>query len=94
MIIDSLLFLLRTDMTLYLQNHVEEEEQTAVATPKPPPIFVHGVQTAQPLRTLVHTFAGENFTMKTLPDNTVKIQVFKIEVYRILMRKRICILIN
>ena len=53
-----------------------EEEQTSTqqTTSQPPPIFVAGVQNIQPLKELLVTIAREEFELKVLQDNQVKIQ--------------------
>ncbi|GAB0086261.1 hypothetical protein DMENIID0001_002800 [Sergentomyia squamirostris] len=64
-------------------NDVEMPEKNP---PKPPPVFVHGVEQILPLKTLLDSIAKDDYTHKALHDNTVKIQVNKIEQYRLLLQ--------
>jgi len=42
--------------------------------PKPPPIFVAGVHNIKPLKELLVTISGDDFELKVLNDNQVKVQ--------------------
>ncbi|KAL7306128.1 hypothetical protein TKK_0001576 [Trichogramma kaykai] len=50
-------------------------------TPEPPPIFISNVETITPLLGALNEANTENFTLKTVPDNKVKIQPTTSEVY-------------
>ncbi|GAB0090800.1 EH domain-binding protein 1 [Sergentomyia squamirostris] len=56
------------------------------APERPPPIFVHGVDSAKPLEELVNKHAGQTCRMTALQNNTVKIQVQTIDAYRSLLK--------
>jgi hypothetical protein len=50
--------------------------------PKPPPIFVAGVQNIKPLNELLVATSGDNFELKVLSGNQVKVQPKSAEHYR------------
>jgi hypothetical protein len=52
----------------------EVETPTRRTTPRAPPIFVAGVQNIQSLKELLVTIAGDDFELKVLQGNQVKIQ--------------------
>jgi hypothetical protein len=52
----------------------EVETPTQRTTPRAPPIFVAGVQNVQPHKELLVTIAGNDFELKVLQGNQVKIQ--------------------
>ncbi|GAB0090801.1 hypothetical protein DMENIID0001_055640 [Sergentomyia squamirostris] len=56
------------------------------APERPPPIFVHGVDSAKSLEELVNKHAGQTCRMTALQNNTVKIQVQTIDAYRSLLK--------
>jgi hypothetical protein len=51
----------------------EGEVKTSRSTPKAPPIFVSGVQNIQPLKDLLVAVTGDDFELKVLTGNQVKI---------------------
>ena len=65
-----------TNKFAVLTDEGMEEEQTSTqqTTPRPPPIFVAGVQNIQPLHELLVTIARDDFELKVLQNNQVKIQ--------------------
>lgn len=65
---------------------MDEQQPVQVKAPRPPPIFVHGVETAEPLKNLIKQHAGDDFLLKSLSHNSVKIQVEKIDAYRALVK--------
>uniref|UniRef100_A0A1B0GJF1 Putative nucleic-acid-binding protein from transposon x-element n=1 Tax=Lutzomyia longipalpis TaxID=7200 RepID=A0A1B0GJF1_LUTLO len=65
-----------------------EDAQTQKKEPRPPPIFVHGVQQIEPLNELLKSFNKEGkYTIKSQTNGTVKICVNEIQMYRDLLKK-------
>ncbi|KMQ85604.1 nucleic-acid-binding protein from transposon x-element [Lasius niger] len=54
---------------------------------KPPPIFVDGVNNIKPLTQLLNEHAGENYEIKVLHNEQVKIQPKSSEVYSIIVKQ-------
>lgn len=52
----------------------EEEKQPSKIIPKPPPIYITGVANIQPLRNLLNQIAGNEYQMKVLNTDEVKVQ--------------------
>lgn len=69
----------------------DEDNQTETITtkdntPKPPPIFVSGVQNIQPLTDLLVTVAEDQFLLKVLKEDQVKIQPKTSEKYSVIIQ--------
>uniref|UniRef100_A0A1B0DD15 Pre-C2HC domain-containing protein n=1 Tax=Phlebotomus papatasi TaxID=29031 RepID=A0A1B0DD15_PHLPP len=60
----------------------EKSEELPNKEPKPPPIFVQGVDNIKPLKDLLSQVVGEQFSLKSLRDGEVKIQIFTADLYR------------
>lgn len=60
----------------------EKSEELPKKDPKPPPIFVQGVDNIKPLKDLLAEMVGEEFSLKSLRDGEVKIQIFTADSYR------------
>lgn len=56
------------------EGNKEQTEKRIETEPKPPPIFVEGVQNIQPLFVLLDEVAKDSYTIKTLYGDQVKIQ--------------------
>ncbi|CAG9828356.1 unnamed protein product [Diabrotica balteata] len=65
-------------------NVGNEETQENVKIPKPPPIFIAGVNDTKPLNLLLNSIAKENKTIIVLNDDQVKVQAKTIEIYIII----------
>ena len=65
-----------TNKFTVLMDEGMEEVQTSTqqTTPRPPPIFLVGVQNIQPLHELLVTIARDDFELKVLQNNQIKIQ--------------------
>jgi len=64
----------------------EERVQTKRKTFKAPQIFVAGVQNIQPLKELLVTVTGDDFELKVLNGNQVKIQPKSTEIYTTIIK--------
>ena len=64
----------------------EGEVETTRNTPKAPPIFVSGVQNIQPLKELLVAVAGDDFEVKVLTGNQVKIQPKTADKYKTIIQ--------
>jgi len=56
------------------ETNKEGEVETTRNTPKAPTIFVSGVQNIQPFKELLVAVTGDDFELKVLTGNQVKIQ--------------------
>lgn len=59
-----------------------ENQGTTPKVSKPPPIFVPEISAIQPLITILDSTAKENYYLKTVGNNQVKIQIHDVEKYR------------
>ncbi|GAB0086613.1 uncharacterized protein DMENIID0001_007100 [Sergentomyia squamirostris] len=69
------------------ENQTESTESTKTNEPKPPPIFVHGVEEIKPLLDLLEDLIPGSYTLKTLHNNQVKIQVGSSDNYRVVYKE-------
>jgi hypothetical protein len=65
---------LNNKFTPLMDAKMKEHTSTQQTTPRPPLIFVPGIQNIQPLKELLVTIARVDFEFKVLQDNKVKIQ--------------------
>jgi hypothetical protein len=56
-------------------------ENSHSSTPEPPPVCVTGVRNISPMRQLLEQIAGEQYEIKFLAENQVKIQLKTSECY-------------
>jgi len=68
------------------ETNEEGEVETTRNTPKAPPIFVSGVQNIQPLKELLVAVAGDDFELKVLTGNQVKIQPKAADKYKAIIQ--------
>lgn len=64
-----------------MEETVTEKPIPVVVLQKPPPIFVNGVEQLKPLKDLLDSIAENEYTLKVLPNNSVKIQPNQSENY-------------
>jgi hypothetical protein len=64
----------------------EAQTPTLQTTPRPPPIFVAGVQNIQPLQELLVTIARDDFELKLLQNNQIKIQPKSSDTYTTIIK--------
>lgn len=67
------------------QTDEQEHSQQTVKVPRPPPIFVDKVGNIQPLIELLSNHAKENYVIKVLHNEQVKIQPKSAEYYKIIV---------
>jgi hypothetical protein len=67
-------------------DHIEQGDTATNKPPKPPPIFIAGVQHIKPLEELLARIAGTEFEIKVLHDNHVKGQPQTADKYRLIVR--------
>lgn len=63
------------------ENLDKSEDMNTETEPKPPPIFVSGVENIAPLNMLLHSTAENNHTLKIIASDKVKIQATSAESY-------------
>ena len=64
----------------------EEKVLKSQNDPKPPPIYVFKVEFIQPLKYLLEKIAADNYELKTLRGNEVKIQAKNVEIFRLITK--------
>jgi hypothetical protein len=64
------------------ERNKEKGAKTKRNTSKAPPIFVAGVQNIQPLKELLVSVTGDDFELKVLKGNQVKIQPKSADKYK------------
>ena len=65
---------------------MKEEKKQITNHPKPPPIFVAGVHNIKPLKELLVTVSGNDFKLKVLNGNQVKVQPKSADKYRTIIK--------
>jgi exosome complex RNA-binding protein Rrp4 len=73
-------------VTLYQKKKKEEEVQTKRKTFKAQSIFVTEVQNIQPLKEILVTVTGDDFELRVLNGNQVKIQPKSTEKYTTIIK--------
>lgn len=58
------------------------EEELTPAEPKPPPIFIPDVIEIKPLMQIIDSVAQDNYFLKPVSNNQMKVQSNSIEAYR------------
>lgn len=71
---------------LKIDDSPNENHKTAVKQPKPPPIFVDKVSVLRPLTELLNECANDNYELKVLQNERVKIQPKTPDAYRIIVK--------
>jgi hypothetical protein len=64
----------------------EGREKANNKSPKPPPIFVAGVHNIKPLKELLVTVSADDFELKVLNGNQVKVQPKSADKYRTIIK--------
>ena len=68
------------------ERNKEEGAKTKRNTSKAPPIFVAGVQNIHPLKELLVSVTGDDFELKVLKGNQVKIQPQSADKYKTIIK--------
>lgn len=65
---------------------IDSNEET-LKTPKPPPIFIPGIVEVKPLTEALNEIAPNNYFLKTIGNNQIKIQPNSVDDYRKIVKK-------
>ena len=69
-----------------LANDDIDDQQDTDKTPKPPPIFITGVKVISPLVQLLDTISKQQYEIKALANDEIKVQPKTTESYRTIVK--------